>query len=273
MRSRKCTWPKWLASDLVQAWSKTADTKVQGVFSELCGNRRNFLVLKSQKKIRIQLRFCNLMELQLPTLWIFFRFTFQSFGHFECHILSPFMDLISWIFVLRARWCNFQQNLLKSILKLRTARQGCQIRQYFLTSFGKDLLKKLQLHHIKFNLTWHLKALEPELNRLEKALEDESQRNETALNQAGLQHWIHWHKDPTQSNHSLIRLSSWGKRHDVFFYAWFESICWRSERRAEGGRRHKAKPTDIINGSWLSWIMLCRAAQFESKNYADMFLN
>ena len=33
-------WPKRLASDLVQAWSKTTDTKVQDVFSELCRNER-----------------------------------------------------------------------------------------------------------------------------------------------------------------------------------------------------------------------------------------
>ena len=51
------------------------------------------------------------------------------------------------------------------------------------------------------------------------------------------------HKNSQQSkcDHTLIQLS-WGKRswrHDVFFAAWFESICWRSQRRAEGGRIHK----------------------------------
>lgn len=59
------------------------------------------------------------------------------------------------------------------------------------------------------------------------------------------------HKNSQQSkcDHTLVQ-PSWGKRssrHDVFFAAWFESICWRSQRRAEGGRIHKAKQTDIIN--------------------------
>lgn len=63
----------------------------------------------------------------------------------------------------------------------------------------------------KSSSTWHLKALEPELNRLEKALEDEAQRNETALNQAGLQrHLIQdWYRFSTwQSRNSTQKLTA-----------------------------------------------------------------
>ena len=205
--------------------------------------------------------------------------------------MPPFIRLTSWIFVLRARWCNFLQNLLKSILKLRTARQGCQIRQYSLTSFGtrknsSDLLTKLQLYQIKFNLTWHLKALEPELNRLEKALEDEAQRNETALNQAGLQrHLIHvWYRFSTwQSRNSTQKLTAikvWSHFNSTLLrqkklktWCLLRCVIWKHllEKSKESWRRTNPQNKQMSSMAYGHvTIMLRRAAQFETQK-ADVF--
>lgn len=138
----------------------------------------------------------------------------------------------------------------------------------------------------KSSSTWHLKALEPELNRLEKALEDEAQRNETALNQAGLQrHLIHvWYRFSTwQSRNSTQKLTAikvWSHFNSTLLrqkklktWCLLRCVIWKHllEKSKESWRRTNPQNKQMSSMAYGHVpIMLRRAAQFETQK-ADVF--